>query len=89
MPSSYHHVRLNGEGVLGMVRGVGTAKAAASVMALGMDPRLDLSKAYWLVAGIGAVIPKTSRLDPLFGLSMSSMATFPTRSTEERSRRTG
>jgi purine nucleoside permease len=40
-----------------MVTGVGTAKAAASVMALGMDPRFDLSKAYWLVAGIGGGDP--------------------------------
>ncbi len=36
-----------------MVTGVGTAKAAASVMALGLDPRFDLSKAYWIIAGIG------------------------------------
>jgi purine nucleoside permease len=40
-----------------MLTGVGTAKAAASVMALGMDPRFDLSKAYWLVAGIGGGDP--------------------------------
>ena len=40
-----------------MVTGVGTAKAAASVMALGLDPRFDLSKAYWIVAGIGGGDP--------------------------------
>ena len=34
LPSGYHHVRMNKNGVLGMVTGVGTAKAAASVMAL-------------------------------------------------------
>jgi purine nucleoside permease len=55
--AGYHHLRLNKEGVLGMLTGVGTAKAAASVMALGMDPRFDLSKAYWLVAGIGGGDP--------------------------------
>jgi len=43
--------------VLGMVTGVGTAKAAASVMALGLDPRFDLSKAYWIIAGIGGGNP--------------------------------
>jgi purine nucleoside permease len=43
--------------VLGLLTGVGTAKAAASVMALGMDPRFDLSKAYWIVAGIGGGDP--------------------------------
>jgi len=53
LPAGYHRVRLNKDGVLGMVTGVGTAKAAASVMALGLDPRFDLSKAYWIVAGIG------------------------------------
>jgi purine nucleoside permease len=57
LPSGYHHVRLNRDGVLGMVTGVGTAKAAASIMALGLDPRFDLSKAYWIVAGIGGGDP--------------------------------
>jgi purine nucleoside permease len=57
LPSGYHHVRLNKDGVLGLVTGVGTAKAAASVMAVGMDPRFDLTKAYWIVAGIGGGDP--------------------------------
>jgi purine nucleoside permease len=57
MPAGYHHVRMNRDGVLGMLTGVGTAKAAASVMALGLDPRFDLRKAYWLVAGIGGGDP--------------------------------
>src|ERR1700732_5463921 len=48
LPAGYHHVRLNQDRVLGMVTGVGTAKAAASVMALGLDPRFDFSKTYWL-----------------------------------------
>src|SRR5262245_32631777 len=47
LPASYRHVRMNKDGVLGMVTGVATAKAAASVMALGLDPRFDLRKAYW------------------------------------------
>jgi purine nucleoside permease len=42
---------------LGLLTGVGTAKAAASVMALGLDARFDLTKAYWLVAGIGGGDP--------------------------------
>jgi len=57
LPAGYHHVRMNKDGVLGMVTGVGTAKAAASVMALGLDARFDLSKAYWIVAGIGGGDP--------------------------------
>jgi purine nucleoside permease len=57
MPAGFHHVRMNQDGVLGMLTGVGTAKAAASVMALGLDPRFDLTKAYWIVAGIGGGDP--------------------------------
>jgi len=57
MPSGYHHVRLNKDGVLGVLTGVGSAKAAASVMAVGLDPRFDLSKAYWVIAGIGGGDP--------------------------------
>src|SRR5215468_6570975 len=44
MPASFHHLRMNKDGVLGLLAGVGTARAAASVMALGLDPRLDLTK---------------------------------------------
>jgi purine nucleoside permease len=57
LPAGYHHVRLNMDGVLGILTGVGTAKAVASVMAVGLDPRFDFSKAYWLVAGIGGGDP--------------------------------
>jgi len=57
LPAGYHHVRLNQDGVLGLLTGVGTARAAASVMALGLDPRFDFSKAYWIVAGIGGGDP--------------------------------
>jgi purine nucleoside permease len=57
LPAGYHHLRMNKDGVLGMVTGVATAKAAASVMALGLDPRFDLSRAYWVVAGIGGGDP--------------------------------
>ena len=57
LPAGYRHVRMNKDGVLGMVTGVATAKAAASVMALGLDPRFDLTKAYWLIAGIGGGDP--------------------------------
>jgi purine nucleoside permease len=57
VPAAYHHVRMNKDGVMGMLTGVGTAKAAASVMAVGMDTRFDFSKAYWIVAGIGGGDP--------------------------------
>jgi len=58
-PMGYRDLRLNRElGVLGIVTGIGTAKAAASIMALGLDDRFDLTKAYWLVAGIAGVDPE-------------------------------
>ena len=57
VPAGYHHVRMNTDAVLGMLTGVGTAKAASSVMALGLDPRFDFSKTYWIVAGIGGGDP--------------------------------
>ncbi|MFI2810962.1 MULTISPECIES: purine nucleoside permease [unclassified Microbulbifer] len=57
-PQSHHDLYLNPEtGVLGMVTGMGTNKSASAVMALGLDPRFDLSKAYWLVAGISGFDP--------------------------------
>ncbi len=57
LSAGYHHVRMNKDGVLGILTGVGTAKAAATVMAVGLDPRFDFSKAYWIVAGIGGGDP--------------------------------
>src|SRR5262249_2537946 len=35
-----------------------TANSASGVMELGMDPRFDLTHAYWLVAGIAGVDPE-------------------------------
>src|SRR5260370_41273334 len=45
-PQGYRDLRMNGDGVLGILTGMGTARAAASIMALGMDPRLDPTQAY-------------------------------------------
>jgi purine nucleoside permease len=49
---------MSDDGVLALCTGVGTAKAAASVMALGLDPRFDLRHAYWIVAGIAGIDPE-------------------------------
>jgi purine nucleoside permease len=57
LPAGYHHVRMNRDGVLGILTGVATAKAAATVMAVGLDPRFDLTNAYWVIAGIGGGDP--------------------------------
>jgi purine nucleoside permease len=46
--------------VLAIVTGMATARAAASIMALGTDPRFDLSHAYWIVAGTAGVDPKAA-----------------------------
>ena len=62
-PQGARSLRYNPEkGVLGLVTGIGTAKSAASIMALGMDPRFDLSRAYWLVAGISGANPHAMSL---------------------------
>ncbi len=61
-PQGNRALRSDGKGVIAMVTGVGTAKAAASIMALGMDSRFDLTKAYWLVAGIAGVDPADATL---------------------------
>ncbi len=58
LPAAYHDVRANADGtVIGVVTGVGNTNAAATIMALGLDPRFDLSKSYWLVAGIAGLDP--------------------------------
>ncbi|MEM7017002.1 MAG: purine nucleoside permease [Pseudomonadota bacterium] len=51
-------LRSNADGILGICVGGGIANATASIMALGLDPRFDLSKAYWLVAGISGGDPE-------------------------------
>lgn len=57
-PQGWRDLRMNQDGVLALCTGIGTAKAAASVMALGLDPRFDLRKAYWVVAGIAGIDPE-------------------------------
>ena len=61
-PQGYRDLRMNRDGVLGIVTGMGTARAAASIMALGLDPRFDLRKTYWLVAGISGIDPADGSL---------------------------
>lgn len=59
----YHDLYFNpGTGVLGMVTGEGNINSASAVMELGMDPRFDLSHAYWLVAGIAGVDPEDASI---------------------------
>jgi len=55
--AAYHAVRMNSDGELAVLTGQGTAHAAATIMALGLDPRFDLTHAYWIVAGIAGGSP--------------------------------
>src|SRR6266851_5520041 len=62
-PQGYHDLRLNEKtGVLGVLTGVGTSRATATIMALGLDSRFDLTHAYFLVAGIGGIDPQIGSL---------------------------
>jgi purine nucleoside permease len=62
LANAYHDVRTDGTGVIATVTGMATANAASSVMALGTDPRFDLSQAFWIVAGIAGIDPKRGSL---------------------------
>ncbi len=62
LPAGFHSVRLNDDGVLELMTGMATARAAASTMALGLDPRFDLTHAYWILAGIAGVDPQRASL---------------------------
>jgi len=57
LAAGYHAVRMNDAGEMAVLTGQGTAHGAATIMALGLDPRFDLSHAYWLVAGIAGGTP--------------------------------
>lgn len=57
LPAAYHAVRMNGDGEMAVLTGQGTAHAASTIMALGLDPRFDLTHAYWIVAGIAGGSP--------------------------------
>ena len=59
----HHDLFMNpATGVLGVVTGEGTANAGSAVMELGMDPRFDLSHAYWIMAGIAGIDPEDASI---------------------------
>lgn len=49
-------------GLMVMVTGIGTARSAAAIMALGMDPRFDFTSAYWVVSGIAGFDPEDASI---------------------------
>ena len=61
-PAGFRPLHLNSDGVLEVMTGMATARAAASTMALGLDPRFDLSKAYWILAGTAGVDPERASM---------------------------
>ena len=62
-PGGVHPLRTNREHtVLGMVSGTTLVNATASMMALGLDPRFDLTRAYILINGIAGVDPNDASI---------------------------
>lgn len=62
LPGAYRPLRMNDRGLVCLVTGVGAARAAASVMALGLDPRFDLAGAWFVIVGIAGVDPARGSL---------------------------
>jgi len=63
LPHAHHDVFANEQkGIIGLVTGMGIARASAAIMALGLDQRFDLSQAYWIVAGIAGIDPLDSTI---------------------------
>jgi purine nucleoside permease len=58
LPAGYHAVRMNKDGEMAVLTGPGTAHAAATIMAVGLDPRFDFSHAFWLISGIAGGNPE-------------------------------
>src|ERR1700743_2183125 len=57
-PGGVQQLRTNKEHtILGMVSGTTLVNATASMMALGLDPRFDLTHAYFLINGIAGIDP--------------------------------
>lgn len=62
-PSGTHPIRTNPDHtILGIVSGTTLVNATASLMALGLDPRFDLTHAYILINGIAGVDPRVASI---------------------------
>jgi len=63
LPPGQHPLRTNKDHtILGMLSGTTLVNATASMMALGLDPRFDLSHAYILINGIAGVDPNVASI---------------------------
>jgi len=62
-PGGVHPLRTNKDHtIIGMVSGTTLVNATASMMALGLDPRFDLTHAYFLINGIAGGDPQVTSL---------------------------
>ncbi len=62
-PGGVHPLRTNKDHtIIGMLSGTTLVNATASMMALGMDSRFDLTHAYFMINGIAGVDPQTASL---------------------------
>jgi purine nucleoside permease len=66
LTAGYHSVRMNDQGEMAVLTGQGTAHAASTIMAVGLDPRFDFSHTYWIVAGIAGGCPDRVSLGSAF-----------------------
>jgi purine nucleoside permease len=57
LPAGFRPVHMNADGVAEIMTGMATARAASTTMAFGLDPRFDLTRAYWILAGTAGVDP--------------------------------
>lgn len=61
-PAGHGDLWANEHGLVAVVAGIGTAHAASTIMALGLDPRLDLRATTFLLAGIAGINPRFASL---------------------------
>jgi len=62
LPAGAFDIWTNDRGLFGLIVGVGAAKSSASMMAFGLDPRFDLSQAYFMISGICGINPGVASL---------------------------
>jgi len=61
-PLGLHDIYHRDDGVMVICTAGGVTNATATIMALGQDDRFDLSKAYWVIAGIAGADPQDCSL---------------------------